>query len=318
LLVDLARNEPAVRDEVMKFRNVFKVISGQAKTLGDYKDLHDLLHQLQMGDYKMIVYSTNYFPDDVTCAQLRFHNQGLRGMIDRLRQVAARPSLGRMPVYWIESLCRANEDLTAAIDNRDETKLRSAIGYLQRVLAIEPSKIDTRLNTLASQFQLEDLSCALKAICERTASSGLDSERIQRFETGAVELEMLSRDLRKLVDAHFGWQEVDDTLGRIENCLGNDPNDVDELVDSWGSIRNKIQLLESTMTRDQASGFRADADKLESVMKPRNPAKIREYFLGYRARASEVFFETDTKLHDLCLDLRAVGTPLDSILQILG
>ena len=67
-----------------------------------------------------------------------------------------------------------------------------------------------------------------------------------------------------------------------------------------------------------ATGLEADATALDEAIAQDNPAKSRRYFWRFRRRAGDRFFRVDTALKELCGDLREIGEPLASVMDMIG
>ena len=79
-----------VRSVVAVFRADFVAASGQIDVLSDYKDLHDLLHDLQFQCYNYIASQTARFPqDDLAADTLADHGLTFRGLVERLQEALA-------------------------------------------------------------------------------------------------------------------------------------------------------------------------------------------------------------------------------------
>ena len=313
-LADLMKRDSAVRDEAIKFRTDFQDISRQVRVLGDYKDLHDLLHDFELKAYNVIVHTASYFPDNRSREHLSEYEFEARKLLDQMDEVTDRDSFMRSRVSWMSDLLRAREVLLEAIEGPSEAKLREAIRIMRRVLALEPAKIDRDLNMLASQLSLCRLVQAMRSVCERVSDLQIVGDKQARFNRGAQELQALEERLRQLVEAHFRWQDVDASLRRVEASLDHD---LDELIDCWPSLKSEIEPLYEDVGAGQSDDFRADAAKLDDAIGKNDEFKMRQYFRRYRAQCTHRFYETDKRLRDLCGKLRDVATPLDSILEIL-
>ncbi len=315
VFINLIRDDPAVRSEAVKFRSDFERLQGQIQKLRDYKDLHDLLHELQVHSYKAIVDEADRFPDDKSREVLSEYEFRLGHLVGRLDETTSRSSFSHEQVTWMEKLHEARQALFEAIDGPEPEKLKLAIRLMKSVLGRQPSKIATRLNALAGELRLESLVAAMGKIHERIAPLDSDIERLRSFVTGAHNLKELNGKLTHLMEEHFRWQEVDDDLRRVEDCL---EEDLQDLVDSWPDIKAEMAPLYGPDTSKDNSHFRAEGDKLDSALKENNPFRIRHSFRRYRSHATMRFYETDKKLRDLCGSLTDAAAPLHQLLQVLG
>jgi hypothetical protein len=186
---------------------------------------------------------------------------------------------------------------------------------LNRVLAIQPSRINTNLNSAARTLRLPTLVSAMKFIFDKLARSNLDRDKIRQFQEGVEVLAELNERLIALVNGHDYWQELDLELRRIE---GNLEKYSIELEMSWPDLKARTDVLFAGEIRDPWTvAFEQDGQNLDLALNAQNPAKIKRYFRMYRRRASDRFYRVDASLKRLCEELREVGEPLASVLRII-
>ena len=63
--------------------------------------------------------------------------------------------------------------------------------------------------------------------------------------------------------------------------------------------------------------FKTDVERLDKAVEDANPARMKRIFRRLDRRSGERFYKLDIDLRRLCEDLRQVGQPLASILDIL-
>jgi hypothetical protein len=123
-----------VRTAVIAFQSDFQVAHEQVDLLGDYKDLHDLLHRLQFC-YNCIVRDAAGFPaDQRTLDSLTEYARELERITARLKDVAVRPKLPKQELMWIADVSLARDDLFNAIEALDQKSLNIVTRRLNRVL----------------------------------------------------------------------------------------------------------------------------------------------------------------------------------------
>ncbi|MDX2241454.1 MAG: hypothetical protein NW224_12285 [Leptolyngbyaceae cyanobacterium bins.302] len=313
-LTDLM-SAPKVRDAVAAFRTDFEAACEQITLMGDYKDLHDLLHDLEFRCYKGLMEGARRFQDDETTIDiLTDHELTLQDIIDKVRETANRESVATQEITWLKDLKQAQQDLHAAIQELDQRRLKGAIWALNRVLAIQPSRINDRLNQAARALRLPALVKALAYICSTLSQARLDIDKIKQFEVGVQALSALEVKLTALVKSHNWWQELDLELRRIEANL---ETDTFELEMSWVDLQSKTVALYTDSADEWAIAFKKDSDDLNQAITDQNPVKIRRFFRTYRRRAGDRFYRVDVDLKRLCGELRTVGDPLASVLRMI-
>jgi hypothetical protein len=307
---------PEVRAAVVAFRTDFQAVCEQIDVVGNYKDLHDLLHTLEFKCYSGIVQEARRFPDDETALDILMdYELTLQEIVTDVREVADRGTLATHETLWIKDLERTTEELRGAIENLETRQLKRAVWLINRVLAIQPSRINTSLNTAARALRLPALVKAMTCVRDNLAHGELDPEKTSQFKDGVEALANLERSLTVLVHTHNDWQELDLELRRIEANL---EQDIFELEMSWLDLKAMAESLYSSSIDEWALSFKKDSDNLDSAIASQNPAKVKRYFRSYRRRAGDRFYRVDVELKRLCGNLRIVGEPLASVLRMIG
>jgi hypothetical protein len=315
-LRELMQNSTAVQNAVIEFQVDFKVAHEQVDSLGDYKDLHDLLHHLQFHCYNGIAQSVTNFPsDELTLNSLADYELTLDEIVTDLKRVAVRPSISNLELTWVEDVNLAKTDLHNAVDTLDEKFLKKAIWRLNRVLSIQPARVNALLNHSARALQLPSLLSALTRLSEHLAALDLDQTKVTAFQTGVEAMEKIDQGLTLLINEHDYWQALDVELRRIDASL---EHDLTELEMSWNDVKLKAEPLYVTRAEEWANALKGESAVLDaSLSANNNPAKVRRSFRSYQRRASNQFFQVDKKLKALCGNLRQIGAPLASILEMI-
>jgi hypothetical protein len=307
--------KPRVRNAVLAFRIDFEAAREQVAVIGNYKHLHDLLHTLQFHCYNPIVQEATRFPDDdMAVDNLWDYQLTLQRIVSDLRDAAERASLPATETSWIQNLVRAQEALSGAIEDLNMKLLKRAIWLLNRVLAVQPSRVNTRLNTAARTLRLPALVDAMACVSDNLASLDLDPEKVGHFEAGVDALVSLSHGLATLVDEHDRWQAIDLELRRVEANMGQD---ITELAISWPDLKAMTEPLCSGSADEWITSFRKDSDNLDRAIAYQNPTRIKRCFRRYRRQAGLRFHRVDVALKSLCDDLRKVGEPLASVMRLI-
>jgi hypothetical protein len=314
-LTDLMR-EPEVSEAVVSFQTDFEAASQQVNILGDYKLLHDLLHTMQYHCYQPIQQESRRFPDDdLAIDNLMDYELTFESIVNDLNDLAERPSLAALNVSWTADLEQALAALQTALKELDPTQLKRAVWGMSRVLAVQPSVINTRLNEAARALRLPTLVEALTAVRDHVADLDLDADKVDQFESGVEALAGLEDELSKLVAQHDQWQVIDLELRRIEAGMRQDTI---ELEMSWPSLSAMVEPMYADVEEPWAGSLAEDAQALATAIEEQNPAKIRRYFRRYRHQAGDRFYRVDVDLKTLCEGLRQVGEPLAEVMAMIG
>lgn len=307
---------PEVRAAVVAFRTDFEAACEQIDILGDYKHLHDLLHTMQFHCYHPIVQEARRFPDDdMALDNLMDYELTLQSIVSDLQEAMGRASFAGLETSWIQDLDQSRQELHKALEDLDATQLKRATWRMNRVLAIQPSQINTRLNGAARALRLPALVEALTSVRDNLACLDLDPEKVRQFGVGVEALAALDQSLTALVQDHDHWQVVDLELRRIETAMRQD---VMELEMSWPGLKAMTESLYSGITDEWASLLEADVKALDDAIAEDNPARSRRYFWRYRRRAGDRFYRVNVDLKKLCGDLRKIGEPLTTVMSMMG
>jgi hypothetical protein len=304
-----------VREVVAAFWATLRAADWQIEVMRDCKQLHDLLHTLQIHCYDRIVQEARRFPEDeVARENLTAHEMTLKRTIASLREVAKRPTLSPRDTSWIEDLEPARTALRKAMQDRDAKQLNMAAHRLGRVLNTQPTVINTRLNDAARTLPLPQLLQAMQGIWVKLCQLEFDAqtkEKVTQFESGVNTLADLNGRLPALLSDHDAWQLTDLELRLCEFQLDKETTDL-EL--SWPKLKALTEMLCSSSKEEWAKEFRSSAAELDGALVAQRHDKVRYYFRPYRRQALERFYQIDETLKKQCEELRGIKQPLEQVL----
>ncbi len=308
-LGEMAQSSQPVRAAVQAFLANFKAARDQIVLLGDYKDLHDLLHQLQFHCFGAIRLAAPGFPEEETSlGNLMQYQPDLETITARAHKVVERGNLTAQDEAWLQDLAEARDLFASALNMSDAQALKDTLWLLNHILSREPTRINTRLNHAASLIRLSELLEAMTRIVENLHSLEVDLNQLELFHTGTTALAAFDHQLSGLVDEHNRWQMVEDDLRLMES----DPDDMEK---SWRYVKRKAQPLYSGIEERWALAILESSAKLDDALASQNPTLVRQYFRAYYARARNRFYEVDVDLKRLCDELRKVGESLNAVLR---
>ncbi len=306
-------HEPEVRDAVVRFRTEFQNACQQIRLVADNKEVHDLFHEMQFQSYNQLLLVERRGGDEYDPEELEAYADQFEGLVERLRDVGPRAAQTTAAPEWLAELEEAGRRLRAAVDatqsDQWETDMKRAIRLIRAVLDIEPSRVNTRLHTAAQALRLDELVQAMSVIRAKVAAAELTEDKLRQFDEGVAALEALNADIEDLTRRHDRWQEVENHLRRIEGIISRD---VDELELSWPKIRKMVEGLQG-----DGKGFEDYVTRLERALNSGKEQEARRSFVRFRRQAARVFLHVDTTLKKLCDQLREVGHPLTSVLELM-
>jgi hypothetical protein len=306
---------PDVRAKVEVFQDSFGIACRQIDRLSNYKDLHDLLHDLQFNCYNPIIRGARDFPDNPLFVEsLEDYAAELQQIINSLWEIAERAVFSTNEQAWIQQFSPTTALLWGAIEQSSKALLDRVTFQIGRVLYIHPTRINERLKETARDLPLPKLIEAMVFVRQYPARSDIDSEKLRQVGQGVAALDLLSRSLAQLIDEHDVWQEIELELQRIEEHV---EQHLQELEWLWPDLKARVTpLCHETDDRWTQELWQA-GEKLERVLATPTPTAVAAAFRPFRRQAGLCFFQADKKLKDLCRGLQRVDGPLNSVLRVL-
>ena len=313
-VADALRAEP-VRGALRHYRSRFEEVCDRIQRLATFKDVHDQLHHLQLQCFNQINREAKLLSDGDPAAveNLIIHVQNLRLIIDELRRLTSEPCFERMDMDWVDELEAAYSRLKAAVASSDADGVRRGAKVIDRVLAVQPTFINTRLNDVARELGLEHVIAAICAICDDEQPSRFDGATVRMLIDARNALHQLHQNLTVLVGDHDRWQHADTQLRRVEKTIASDP---DEIRDSWPALKAKIDNLAGEA--EWAVTLRSEGETIDSAMSAGDLKEVEKHFRIYRHHAVDRFFRVDSMLKRHSDELRKIGEPLAAIVRVLS
>lgn len=305
---------PELRSAAAAYQTEFQAATQQIDLLATYKNLHDLLHELQFQCYNIMVQEAKRFPQDALAKESLLDCEvTLRGLISRLQYTAAQASPERGVETWIDELVQAGNDLRAANETLDMSYLKRAIWRLSRVLSLRPAQINIYINNAARSLPLSTLAQAITSLRDSVLATGADTEKPRQFGAVVDALNTLDDQLMALVNEHDRWQSIDTDLLRIDANLDQD---LTELEISWPDLKVSADEILADNTDAWAVAWRTAGEQLESAIAAQDQTRIRQFLQRYRSQAGRRFYSVDRKLVELIRELRAINRQLASVLRV--
>jgi hypothetical protein len=302
------------RDAVRAFETEFQEAVEQIDVLSVFKDVHDLLHTLQFRCFDGLARQTSRFPDDDLAREIvNEHGVTLEETIARLDAIICQRAFEDGKPRWVEDLREARAQISGALDTSSAQPLNRAVRLLDRVLAVQPTRINTRLNDSARALRLRDLVADLGKVHGRLGASNLDPAKMSEFEAGIKSLQQLDLALGQVVAEHDRWQELDVELRLERNAFLVSADGLDA---SWPRLRAQLLPL-CTGTEAWASRLINECSKLDAALAARDLTNQRSAFLQVHSQAATRFYQVDIGLQRLCETLREIGKPLTGLLRKL-
>jgi Effector-associated domain 1 len=302
--------KPEIRVEMAAFRAVFDGADARLRLVGDYKDLHDKLHDLQLHGYRPILGTRRTFPQEETRLQLRLDAVTLKRLIEQMRSIVRRPALSPEEFPWIEDgLETARGVLNEAVKDSAGPKLDQAIRLLRDVVQLQPSLVNALLVRAASDLDMPALAARLRVIHQRLEELQANPDELTWFASATAGLERLSEQLRAKVQEHRTWQFIDNDLRLVESAVGYGAEDADV---AWQGLKRRLTATDSWPDIEPVAGV------FEEALAARSLSTAAMSFSRLHTLAIDRFYGIDKSLKDLCSELRPIGNELNAIVQNLG
>jgi len=307
---------PDIRKIVEGFQDSFGIICQQIDRLSSYKDLHDLLHDLQFNCYNPMMRGAKDFPNNALFLEsLEDYAIELQQIINSLWEVAERAAFSTSERAWISQFSPTIELLHSAIDHSNPEMLNRVLIQIGRVLYVHPTRINERLKETARSMPLPRLISAMSSVREYPAGADLDTEKLRQVGQGVEALELLSRNLVQLLDQHDTWQEIELELHRIEEDFERHAQELEWL---WPDLKSRLLPLGAGQHDRWSQELQQACANLDRTLEIHAPTAVAASFRRFRRQAGLCFFQADKRLKELCRKLRDIDGPLNSIMGLLG
>jgi hypothetical protein len=317
-LSKIVRQTPSRLQEAIKVRTAFDTVLEQVDILDSYKELHDLLHSVQLRCYNLLLPKIKRVSiEDNEWEEIVGYDQELAECVGRLRHTRAQRVLDQADISPLLQLVRAQQELHQAVEEMDSERLRTALYLMKPVVGSQPRRINERLVATADKLRLQDLAVAMQRIQEQSGTSGLDVISIRELEVGRDSLSKLHKRLEQLVDAHKRWQWIDDQLR-----MPQESRDEKELGAVWPEVGAEIARLcaapQDPLERPLVDEVIAACTYLNQNLAGEDQVRIWLAFLRVRGAQLRRFYMVDNELKHLCGELRKLAGPLTHVVGRLA
>jgi hypothetical protein len=317
-LSGMTRVSPHMREAAARFSSLFMVACKQVDLMGDFKDLHDRLHQIQIQCFDTIVRDEKRFPQPDVLEAYDLYQSELRKKLLSIQSIGERGRVQMDIQNWYPDLAQADQDLEQAINQSDPRLLRHAKRKLADVLETQPVAINQSLINTARQLPSKELLAALSELekdMEPLLGNEIKDEQYGNFCTGVQELQAMFVQLDGLLNEHNLLQFVNWKLQHIRVQI---EQDLLELQDSWDDVRERATPLYVGRSEIWALELQQKGHALDESLLAANTNEPRRAFGRYAYAISERFFKVDVDLKSLCEQLRKIGEPLAELIRSLN
>jgi hypothetical protein len=250
---------PDVHTDLARICRDCEAVREQLEVVSHYKNLHDLLHELQFQVFDQLERQASGFPDDPNAMDsVMDHELTLERIVDDLGRMAEHRPLDASAQRYIQFVVDAQSALGVAIDEEDADAFKRARSLLRRVLRSLPARVNAWLKEAARATRLHALVEALASVHNYLGSLERDRERIDRA-TAQASREMLGQgvpvrvdhsNLRKLLSVRFSEEDLKTFVFDLADDLQLDDLDYDNLP-SAGKVGKARELVAYFQRRDR-------------------------------------------------------------------
>lgn len=316
LLSDLVRTSQTVREAVQHFRSAFEAASANAERFRAFKELHEVLHCVQLRCLDLIAVELPVFGGDTSSGER------LDGPEQDLQEAIAKISAGG--VTWsrfgfgttllANDLISAHTDLRNALDHADSAYLRKAYRRLERTINNYPGMINSLLLGAAEGLSLPALVQAMDELQSCLITLRVMPDQLREFVEGLQSLTALSLRLTGLLFEHNGWQIAENEMQMFQFEAEN-PSE--SLKSFWPELKARTELLYRDHPAQLAKELEAGSERLEEALTSQNISGANRAYRRFRRAARLRFYQVDGELLDLCSSLVEVGASLENLIRRL-
>lgn len=321
---------PEVQEALVGSRADLRTASRQIIEMKNYKELHNLLHDLLVFCYNPVMLSLRQLQRELdntrnpvalrqykAWSDLETHALQLENLIDDFRRdIKPKDCFDPNQITLINTaLVKGLEYLKAAFELKDLKTLYSAAFQLERVIGTQQPPINTRINTLAGILNLPGLVKALSAVSERIREMEIETEEARQFITGVVALADLNSRLQRLISEHNLWQFLDHHLRQVDPEIGVSAASLQEV---WPIVWQDTKKICCGSRESWARNLRRYRIRLSAALRANNPSSVESAYNLYRSQTIDRFYRVDKDLNLLCEELTRIGNaPLDAVSRVL-
>lgn len=317
-LGEITRASALLREAAARFTSLFSVACRQVDLMGDFKDLHDALHQIQIQCFDTIVREEKRFPQPDVLELYDLYQSELRKKMMTIEKIAGRGRVQMDVDNWYPDLVEADKELTQAINTSELRLLIRARRKIADVLETQPMALNQSLINTAKQLPHSELLAALDELdadMQPLVGTDVTPEQLANFRAGVQELRSMFTQLNQLLNEHNLLQFVN---WKLQHIRAQFEDDLRELQYSWEGVRDKATPLYSGRGERWAVDLQEKSQAFDASLNTEGSNDPRRAFGRYINAISERFYFVDTDLKALCEQLRKIGDPLANLIVHLS
>jgi len=298
----------------------FQVCIEQLQAMGDYKDIHDALHQLYLFCFVPLrAQLRDMTQDQVVLSTMQREESDARKLVVFMQRIAQRRPDDE-DLEWVPRMATLEAELRAGLEAVNPATVRRAIDRLARLFDDQPMHVNDLLVHAAEGLRLDKLREAM-GMAQEIVRRSMDATEASAVARGALAADLLEKRLSTLLIEHRRWQSLDGDLRDVRQLL-LDVGDVEGFLAEWPEVSVGLgKLCDGRDTDDIVSlqASRAQLDALIGVWHPPLSEDAATILRGAYRRcdtdANQRFFNVDSDVRTLCSQLRPLGGLLDALVH---
>jgi len=308
-------HKPALRSDLSIYQETFDFLNNQITVLKIYKDLHDQLHQLQFSCYRLIAIGARQFPRSRSFIEsLRLYTIGLQQIVDSLWEIAERPGFPANERHWIKQLAQVHELLVEAIETRRKEPFDLSLFEIERVINLQPTRINEGLKAIARSLPFEQLARAITMAKESTTLEIGGNSAPDTIAQGLIALETLRTNLNLLLEEHDTWQRFEPDLRLYES---NPLHYLQRFTYVWKKdLKPSLDELYRRRNDRWIRELQRVGERLDQALAAPATSALADSCYAFYSSFGKCFFQADKELQEQCNQLRMIDGPLKSIIRM--
>lgn len=287
---------------VVEYRDKLTDARRRLQLMKWYKQLHDRLHEVQNQQFSrfgLMLLKKELQPEDL---------DEVKELVDALAAIASQIGgiLQFLKLYqepYDGKWATRFRDIIASLGDGvavDRAALRRATSALRSILSLQLSLLNRAMAAAAQGIPFDSLAELLRQ------AALADADRADAFKAAATALDDTAFGLKKAMEIHDSWQDLDTRLWGFEIAYPAAVLDVgqrDDVRDSWTDlILPLVQTLEGADPGDWTAGIDAAQANLEAALGAEPPTleALTRAFQAFAIALRLRFFAVDIALLNRC------------------
>lgn len=299
-LKTLIHSNPEFDEAVERTSRVFTTAIQQIELLVNLIDIHDGLHGVRFQCYNYIRQEIQKDPATIDWRIVTQVEPTLARELQQLRSVLKGVSPDVFNTARIDELAGAHRELRSAIENQSAEQLKKSTTLINRVLELEPSRIEMQITHTARTLPIATLESTVRNVMVHLEPPQIASPAGKGFGQVLQALSKFNEDLGTLVSEYEQWSPLEAEFQRLEHTFQEDASDLEF---SWPILKQRLDRL-TTAETVWARSIRSKSERLDDAVKARSATRMRLAFKSVYAEAGTRFYQVNIGLKRVSEELR--------------